>query len=246
MIFYFSGTGNSRWAALQIAAQTGDQAVDLIGQKDIPDLGQQEQIGLVFPVYAWGAPEPVRTFAKKLPQTGAFTFGIATCGEEAGLTLKKLARIFPLTSSYSLVMPNNYIIGSDVEQDQEIRHKIRAARQEIAKISAEIVQRKAVYRVQEGPMAWLKSGLVNAGFDHFARSTKAFYATDCCNGCGLCAKTCPASTITLVDGKPTWGKTCFQCLRCINACPQTAIQYGKSTENKGRYTIDRYVDESER
>lgn len=64
MIFYFSGTGNSRWAALQIAAQTGDQAVDLIGQKHIPDLGQQEQIGLVFPVYAWGAPEPVRTFAK--------------------------------------------------------------------------------------------------------------------------------------------------------------------------------------
>lgn len=31
MIYYFSGTGNSKWAAEQLAAKTGDAAVNLIG-----------------------------------------------------------------------------------------------------------------------------------------------------------------------------------------------------------------------
>lgn len=41
MIFYFSGTGNSRWAARQIAALTGDEAVDIVEMNQAPDLTGQ-------------------------------------------------------------------------------------------------------------------------------------------------------------------------------------------------------------
>lgn len=242
MIFYFSGTGNSRWAAQQIAARTADTAADLSGLQTLPDLQKEAQIGLVFPVYAWGAPEPVLSFAKQLSKGKAFTFGVCTCGAEAGHAMKKLAALFPLDSSYSLVMPNNYIVGSDTDDDQTVRQKLDAARKAIETLSGEICRREKVYRVEEGSLAALKSGVVNFGFNRFARSTKPFYTTDACNGCGLCAKHCPASTIRLADGKPTWGDVCYQCLRCINECPQTAIQYGKATEARGRYTIDRYLE----
>lgn len=53
MIFYFSGTGNSQWAAEQIAAPTGDEAVDISTLDQVPDVGRQSRIGLIFPVYAW-------------------------------------------------------------------------------------------------------------------------------------------------------------------------------------------------
>lgn len=237
MIFYFSGTGNSQWAAEQIACLTEDKAYDISKQKQRPDLHEEKQIGLVFPVYAWGVPEPMLHFAASLEKTDAFTFGVCTCGSEAGLAMKKLSRLYPLNSSYSLVMPNNYIIGADVDDEQTVQRKISAARQEIQALSGEVLQRKNVYRVNEGSFAGLKSGFVNFGFNRFARSTKAFYASDACNGCGLCAKNCPAATISLVDGKPAWGKQCYQCLRCINECPQRAIQYGKGTISKGRYSI---------
>lgn len=243
MIYYFSGTGNSRWAARQIAARLHDTAQDISKLRQLPDLTHESQIGLVFPIYAWGAPEPVLSFVKKLPKTQAFTFAVCTCGEEAGYAMKKLSDLYPFRSSYSLVMPNNYIIGADVDDAQTIHKKIQDARQAIQTLTDEITQRQTVYRVQEGKHAGLKSGLVNFGFNHFARSTKAFYATDRCNSCGLCAQNCPASTITMTNGKPVWGKMCYQCLGCINACPQRAIEYGKSTQKHGRYTIDAYVDD---
>ena len=38
-----------------------------------------------------------------------------------------------------------------------------------------------------------------------------------------------------VNGKPSWGEHCTQCLACINLCPVKAIQCGKGTQSKGRY-----------
>lgn len=91
----------------------------------------------------------------------------------------------------------------------------------------------------------MKSHLVSFGFNKFARSAKPFFAEDSCNGCGLCMRNCPAHAITLRDGKPVWAAQCFQCLRCINECPQQSIQYGKSTAGRRRYTIREYLPQDE-
>lgn len=240
MIFYFSGTGNSRWAARRLAELSNDTAIDLARPDARPDCSGEARIGLIFPVYAWGLPEPVENFARTLPRTGAFTFAVATCGSEAGHALKKLDRLFPLRSSYSLVMPNNYILGADLDDEATARAKIDAAEKELAVIAQEVTAARPVCRVREGSLAGLKSSVVHYGFNRFARSTRSFYATDACTGCGLCAKDCPAGTIRLENGRPVWGDKCYQCLRCLHSCPVRAIQYGKETETKGRYTIEQY------
>ena len=244
MIFYFSGTGNSRWVAQTLASMINDTTSDISKIEAVSSLANENQIGLVFPIYAWGAPEPVVSFAKKLQQTGAFTFGICTCGADAGTALRKLSKNFHLDSCYSLMMPNNYIIGGtnmDVEKKENCIQKIKSASAALQIITQEITQKKPVYRVEEGAFPRLKSSIANWGFNHFAKTTKPFYATDACTGCGLCEKNCPAHTITLHDKKPVWDKSCFQCLRCIHECPAAAIQYGASTANKGRYTIQKYL-----
>ena len=245
MIFYFSGTGNSAWAARQLAWLTGDTACDITTLKELPDLDSNRQIGFVFPIYAWGTPEIMVEFAKKLPKTQAFTFGVCTCGADAGLALKQFSKLYPLSSSYSLVMPNNYIIGSDTDEEGEIRQKITAARAELERIFGEIQRQERVYRVHEGGQAGLKSRFVNFVFNKFARSAKSFFAEDSCNSCGLCERNCPAHAITLRDGKPVWAAQCYQCVRCINECPRQAIQYGKSTAGRRRYTIRGYLPQDE-
>ena len=259
MIFYFSGTGNSKWVAENLAGLLHEKTADISvlnfesddNKKYMEEIAQgiknDEYIGFVFPVYAWGAPEIVIDFAKKLKkflenannlkdaadnlEKKTFTFAIATCGEEAGYTLKNFSKIIPLKSSYSLVMPNNYVVGSDLEDEETVVSMLKQAQKDISE----------VYRVHEGSAAGLKSGLVNFGFNKFARSTKSFYVTDACTGCGLCAKNCPTHTITMENNRPVWGSQCYQCLKCINRCPAAAIQYGKATEIRGRYTIEKYL-----
>ena len=99
MIFYFSGTGNSRWVARTLADRMGDRACDLIGLDPIPDLQGESRVGLVFPVYAWGVPGVVADFAARLPKTDAFTFGVGTCGAEAGLASNSWPGCSPWTAA---------------------------------------------------------------------------------------------------------------------------------------------------
>ncbi|WP_336536149.1 EFR1 family ferrodoxin, partial [Bacteroides acidifaciens] len=70
MIFYFSGTGNSKWIANQLSKV---QKEDLVF---IPDalrdgtsefcLREDEKVGFVFPIYSWAPPAIVLRFIQKL------------------------------------------------------------------------------------------------------------------------------------------------------------------------------------
>lgn len=48
MIFYFSGTGNSKWVAEELAKQTNDAAIDLITVEKA-SVVPPDTFGLVFP-----------------------------------------------------------------------------------------------------------------------------------------------------------------------------------------------------
>lgn len=77
---------------------------------------------------------------------------------------------------------------------------------------------------------------MNLIFEIFFNNVSKFYSTDDCISCGKYEKVCNSNIITLVKGKPQWSGECSQCLACIHHCPKKAIQYGKSTVKKGRYT----------
>ena len=195
LIYYFSATGNSRWAAELLASLTGDSACDItMSAPEAPEGGQQ-RTGLVFPVYAWGPPEPVLRFAAKLKGKGGFTFGVCTCGSEAGYTMEKLARVLPLDSSYSLVMPNNYLIGSELQDRDAALDKLREARVQLERIAGELLEKKRVRRVQVGSLPRLKSGIICFFFNRFGRSAKPFHTLESCNGCGLCTQMCKKDAI---------------------------------------------------
>ena len=240
MIYYFSGTGNSRWIAEGLASITKDIAFNIM-DSSTSRLIEGHTIGIVFPVYAWGPPEVVLDFVTKLDGKPSFTFAVSTCGEEAGYSMEKLNESFHLDSIYSISMPNNYIIGSDLENDEVVRSKISKAKENIQGIGLEIINKKVVNNVNRGKLPWIKSNLINYGFNKVARSTKLFYATDKCTSCQICVRYCPTKTIKLINGKPHWGERCFQCTACINLCPEEAIQYGERTLKRKRYNISKYI-----
>lgn len=247
MIFYFTGTGNSLYAAKSISEEQGDRLISIAKEMEQNmdayeyKLGEEELLGFVFPVYAWAPPKIVLQFIKKLKITGRpYIFSLSTCGDEEGQTTKVLrkalaAKRLPLDSAFGLRMPNNYILGFDVDSKSVESEKLQAAEKKLIEINQMIGKRqKNIELTIPGSFPAIKTALANPMFNRFALNGGRFHADDNCTGCGICEKICPVHTVK-VNGKPTWGKNCTQCFGCINRCPVHAIQSGKGTAQKGRY-----------
>lgn len=242
MIYYFSGTGNSKWAAETLARLTGDETAaiaELTNDGPAAVYADGGAVGIVFPIYAWGAPEIVERFCGNVRLGGgAYAYAVCTCGDEAGAAMKKFRRVFPYRSAWSVAMPNNYIPMFDVDAPEAARRKIAEAKPRLEKIAASVAARETVYDVRAGAAPRFKTAVFNPAFNAFARGTKPFYAEQSCIGCGLCSESCPTGAIRMENGRPVWiKKRCAQCMACIHLCPQRSIQYGRSTKKKGRYSF---------
>ncbi len=239
MIYYFSGTGNSEWVAKTLAKRTGDACVGIadIDKNESVKVPKDGVFGLVFPVYAWSMPEIVSDFLDRTElHKGAYSYAVATCGEEAGHVMSVVKTKVHLDCGYSVVMPNNYIVAGDTDSDDEALRKVRNADRVLDSIALSVnVREKGRFDVNAGKMPFLKTYVASHFFNKYARSSKPFKTSYRCNGCGLCESICPVNNIVLADGMPFWDDRCLQCFACIHRCPQRAIDYGKSTEKKRRY-----------
>lgn len=248
MIFYFSGTGNSLFVAKTIAEGNNDEIWNISKEleKDEQELsysfGDNDILGIIFPVHAWGPPDCVERFVSRLRVVGGmpYIFTIATCGEEEGYTSVMLSKALQKSgiivgNSFTIKMPNGYVIGYDVEPIAVRDRMLSEAETRINQIMVEIKERdRSKGSTIPGNFPFIKSRIINKLFRMSLNDTKKYYATDSCTRCGLCAEICPVHSIA-IEEKPKWGERCEKCFACINRCPENAIQFGKSTESKGRY-----------
>ncbi len=255
MIFYFSGTGNSLHAARSVAAFHHDRLVSVADELNAPGNRCEYSfepgaiLGFVFPVYAWGPPAIVLDFIDRMRVTGAvpFLFCLTTCGGEEGSTSAVIARRLArkklvLDAAFTVVMPNNYLIGYHLDDPSVQSRQLRQADERLTEINEAIRQRrKGISLVISGKTPGFLTALIHSLFNRFAIRTRPFYATDACTGCGRCERICPVHTIK-VDGKPIWGKRCTQCLGCISRCPVGAIDYGIGTVGKCRFVHPELLD----
>jgi NAD-dependent dihydropyrimidine dehydrogenase PreA subunit/flavodoxin len=254
MIFYFSGTGNSLDVAVRIGKRLADERLIAIADYTKVAAGKSraytftlqkyERVGFVFPVYAWGPPKPVLDFIDHLHLENRqenYFYAVVTCGKNIGNTMNIIKRHLKragceLDSGFSLVMPNNYMIAGDVYPKEIEKTILNESEVSLSSILQRLeIHEKNIFIVEKGPMPILLSGLIHPAFSNQPLKSRPFYATDACNRCGICVKVCTCANIELKE-KPVWGKKCVQCLACINYCPTKAIQYGKGTLTKGRYT----------
>ena len=244
MVIYFSGTGNSRFAAKLLAKELEDEILDagrLIKAGEIGDFQSEKPWVFVAPTYIWQMPRLFSEFIKSATFSGSQrAYFVLTCGGEIGaagqyaqLLTKEKGLIYQ--GILQVAMPENFITMFNAPGEDKIREMIGAARLVLRK-GAEYIRQGESFPVHKcGALDKLKSGPVNEGFNRFFLKSTGFYATDRCISCGKCAELCVLNNIHLVDGRPVWGEHCTQCMACICRCPREAIEYGKRTQGKRRY-----------
>jgi len=241
MIFYFTATGNSKFIAERIAAETGDQIIDIAeciraGQYSFaPEPG--EAVGLVVPVYYYGIPMIVGDFLRKLDvSTKAWSYAVLNCGGTTADAGKQIRRLFPIDAEFGLVTVDNYVPMYKTASDEEKQARLDKAVLAIAGI-AERVKNKTpgVFNGCKGPLPGLVTCAVYPLYKH-GRGTGKFTVNENCTGCGLCERICPRQAIQFKNGSPVWtAPQCELCLGCLHRCPATAINYGKKSAGNGRY-----------
>ena len=244
MIVYFSGTGNSRFAAENIAKQLGDELLD-VGQR-IKSGAQDELYSerpwvIAAPIYAWRMAKVMENYLQSVKLSGSRdAYFVLTCGGEVGNAGKYAAALCEEIGMHymgvlQVKMPENYIAMFDAPDSEKAKRIVAKAKPLLQQGSELIQQGKPFPALRVGLLDRLKSGPVNEGFYRFYVKADDFYATESCTACGLCVSHCPLNNIQLCDGKPVWGKTCTHCMACICGCPTEAIEYGKKSRGKPRY-----------
>ena len=249
-ICWFSGTGNSLYAA-KLLAESLPGAL-LVSMSTPPtDLepmgGSGSSIGFVFPSYYGDLPRIVRAFVEKLTiLPGADVFVLVTMGALGQGAVKAMADLLAekgqsLRYGTGVRMLANYIISYDpalfgAAADRRVHAQLDRAGKKIKRIAGDIAAGKQTITTNRLTAKTL--------YENIPALDANFAATNACTGCGLCSKICPVQNIVPVDGKPHWLHHCEHCVACISWCPAEAIQYGQKTARRTRYRNPR-IDRAE-
>ncbi|MPM71616.1 hypothetical protein SDC9_118584 [bioreactor metagenome] len=248
-IYFFSGTGNSMYVALELAKRTDAQVKALLKEKNF---GQEGAVGFVFPVYMNGVPKPVESFIDKSDFSKvSYLYAVMTHGGVPGRPEHHMNQILSkknrcLDDCHNLKMINNtpkgvapkFLMHLDWEEEitrEKIDDMICCADAEIEKISVKINNRSAEFK-EEVTLGTNKPSFMNKLLWKIKSSPKlTFHVDDTCTGCGICETVCLSQRIK-VDKKPIWVKDeCYYCYACFNFCPQQAIYVKHYAKKKGRY-----------
>jgi ferredoxin len=243
-VFYFSGTGNSFYVAKKIAAANPQSEIISIPSflKEDKKRLENDEIVIVSPLYFYGIAPVVLRFLEELEFENIQYFSaIFTAEFPNGLAINELKKIcrqkgMPLHSCAYIKMPTNYVIKSKMPVPASVEPALTRADQKIEKLAG-IIKNRGTYLERD---LRIYAFITGAEKYHrqwqldFPQFDSKFLCTAACTACKLCEKNCPVGNITVTQ-QAHWEGHCAACLRCINICPQKAIQYARATEDKGRY-----------
>jgi NAD-dependent dihydropyrimidine dehydrogenase PreA subunit len=247
--FYFSGTGNTRWAVQEfsrIVIKKGHDCrlipiedADSLAASDLRDLTQNaDYIGFANPIYGGDLPPIMKRFIDrfltaitdrkglKRPVYMINTFGYVNgfgpfCAEKLfHRTGLELVGYINIRLCNNISTPKMKV--KPIGKDQLEKRK-SAARLKLSKFVDRLTAGK---RYIEGIGPYLLPNILvrkmsRKGIqDHY----KSFSVNpDTCKNCMLCVKNCPTKSIRYADNTFHFLPSCTACMRCYNFCPTYSV-----------------------
>ena len=238
IIYYFTGTGNTRIAAKAIeeALNIADFSVKLVEVRVdgevLPNPNLYDMVGFGYPIHAFNAPKFFLKQMKKMPQvTEKEAFIFKTSGEPFGFNKASswsLSRIlkkkgFKLMMERHLLMPYNIMF----RYQDELAKQMYVHTHDMAKVIAHDIQyhikRPIRFNLLQLPIMFL---FRIQWFGAKINGPLFFAKKDICTSCGLCESVCPTDNIIMKNGIPSFGGDCTMCMGCVLNCPVDAIRPG--------------------
>ena len=234
MIFYFSGTGNSKWAAKTLALETGDTLVsipEVINSNCSFTIEKDEHVGFIFPIHGWRVPNIVKEFLTKLTiktlgedtsHVKHYCFCLVTAGDAIGKAMERFQQqlksvtvndALSLKAVCSLIMPESYVglPGMDVDTKEKELEKKELASKQLKEFSNILKQ----HPHKDSNQIWGWNQLIRGPIpSFFSGPVGGFFER------------------FLITDKPFHvdSRRCVKCGICANVCPVSDIKGGLGFE----------------
>lgn len=251
VLFYFSGTGNTRYIAHRICETLNEHEYDAkaVSIENLPTKQAQimidnaSMVGIGWPIYGSDAPKIVKDFVKNMPIVEnkpllTFCTQMLFSGDGAIVMSRKLgAKGYVQKWAMQFNMPNNLSVrGIPVScSDDYSVHEESYLKQ--ARKKADYLAFMVLKNVEEIRGATVFHTIAAMSQRPAFRAMhgaveKMIKINSDCSGCGLCAGICPTNALKIVDGKAVRAKSeeCTLCVRCVDFCPSNAVNIFKKAK----------------
>ena len=239
ILFYFSGTGNTKLVAEHISEEfqelnwetTVVNLEKIYSEDDMPNIEKYDLIGIGAQVIGYTMPRRVKQFVKLMPVSNnqpTFIFrtagGVAATNYAASHTLIKMLR----KKNYYVFYERLFSIGSNwvMKFDDEIMKQLyEATKIKIKIMCREVIEKKERFYVTSFGFRLKKKFISSQAEISLPFLGKNLKIESTCNQCMSCVKNCPSKNIHINRGKIKFKSNCSACLRCVYNCPQQAIAF---------------------
>jgi len=244
-MFYFSGTGNSKYVA-ELFCQHGKAQCHSIEEKvNFENLIDAEDvIGFCYPVYFSSVPRMMREFAARHIKALKGKKLIVFCTQFmlSGDGSRAFVKLFPenyieVIYTEHFFMPNNMpdVPILPMASDKSIEKSLARANRKMESVCRHIQDgkiKKRGFSILSRTFGMPQSVFMEAVE---RRANRAVNIDSDCTKCGLCVEICPMENFSVEDGQIKHKHNCTMCYRCINACPEKAISVLLSGKIKKQY-----------
>lgn len=247
IIYYFSGTGNSRNVAMWLADEAKRmgldvRVIDIVSGKIDSDINENSLIIFISPIHGFNYPPVMIKFLLSFPKGSC---NVVLMNTRAGMLIRKfvtpgitgiafyfaslilISKGYKLKGWYPVDLPSNWISVHPGLNKRTTDFLHTKNRERVYNFARKIFSGNSYFRaVLEFYDLLLLPIAIGYYFIGRFILAKTYYASNDCDNCGICIKGCPVGAIKEIGNKPFWTINCESCMKCMGNCPKKAIETG--------------------
>lgn len=248
IIFYFSGTGNTKYVANRLAEDLNCESHSIEDDFNFKSsIAEHDVIAVSYPIYGSAAPLIMREFVRKYKndfqnkKIAIFVTQLLFSGDGARVLTDELTNIdYEVIYAEHFRMPNNLpakIPGFAIKNGKDLEKRVAKTNVQIH-IASENIKNGKVIKRGFNPFSKILGMPQRIEFYRMEKKLRGdVRIDDSCVKCNVCVNICPTKNLEHVNQKIQKNNLCIFCQRCVHVCPKRAISvfphYKGSEQYKG-------------